>query len=77
MTDGPCHLKHHLKHHRKDDRGLIADKNCGACKPLFFIFGSQIVDEPIAAFEARVMASRRAHEERRAQRINDRLGPGV
>lgn len=63
---------HNFAGHRSDARGQIADKDCDECNPLFFIFGSQVVDEPIAEFDASVKARRARFEERkRAVRLRD------
>lgn len=66
MSD--VHPLAHKPDHREDWRGLIADKDCDACNPLFAIFGSQIVDEPLGPFEARVLEGRRKLAEVKARK---------
>lgn len=68
---GPDNTVNPLAHrpgHREDWRGLIADAACPACQPLFFIYGSQIVDEPLGPFEARVLESRKRVEAMKAKK---------
>lgn len=61
-------LLEHGSPHRERDGELVCDNTCEACCGLTFIFGSQVIDEPIARFTKRVNDSRIRMAAKRAEK---------